>query len=100
MTGHPGFISVDDPYDLARFVEAQQRDYVQALSEIRTGQKRSHWMWYIFPQFDGLGFQLNLPAVFDQECRGGRSILGASHPWSAPVGERPGDTGCRGPVGV
>lgn len=45
-----------DPYDLARFVEAQERDYERALSEIRRGKKRSHWMWYIFPQFDGLGF--------------------------------------------
>ena len=44
-----------DPYDLARFVQAQERDYEQAMSEIRSGRKRSHWMWYIFPQFDGLG---------------------------------------------
>ena len=46
----------DDPYNLDRFVQAQQGDYEQALSEIRSGRKRSHWMWYIFPQFDGLGF--------------------------------------------
>jgi uncharacterized protein (DUF1810 family) len=45
-----------DPYDLNRFVEAQERDYAQALSEIRSGRKKSHWMWFIFPQFDGLGF--------------------------------------------
>ena len=44
-----------DPYNLARFVQAQERDYERALSEIRAGQKRSHWMWYIFPQFEGLG---------------------------------------------
>jgi uncharacterized protein (DUF1810 family) len=44
-----------DPYDLVRFVRAQGPDYDQALSEIRRGRKRSHWMWYIFPQFDGLG---------------------------------------------
>jgi uncharacterized protein (DUF1810 family) len=44
-----------DPYDLNRFVEAQQDDYALALAEIRSGRKRSHWMWYIFPQFDGLG---------------------------------------------
>ena len=44
-----------DPYDLARFVRAQETDYEQALSEIRSGRKRSHWMWYIFPQLDGLG---------------------------------------------
>jgi uncharacterized protein (DUF1810 family) len=44
-----------DPYDLERFVQAQERCYEQALSEIRAGQKRSHWMWYIFPQLYGLG---------------------------------------------
>src|SRR5689334_5126168 len=43
-------------YDLARFLHAQEHDYQQALAEIRSGRKRSHWMWYIFPQFDGLGF--------------------------------------------
>ncbi len=41
--------------DLERFVEAQEADYQTALSEIRRGSKRSHWMWYIFPQIDGLG---------------------------------------------
>ena len=50
--------STADPYDLARFVLAQERDYEQALSEIRSGRKRSHWMWYIFPQFHGLGFSV------------------------------------------
>ncbi len=45
-----------DPYGLNRFVQAQQDDYDKALSEIRSGRKRSHWMWYIFPQYDGLGF--------------------------------------------
>lgn len=47
--------NTDDPYGLNRFVQAQTGDYEQAISEIRSGQKRSHWMWYIFPQFDGLG---------------------------------------------
>jgi uncharacterized protein (DUF1810 family) len=41
---------------LRRFLDAQQRDYATALTEIRGGQKRSHWMWYIFPQIDGLGY--------------------------------------------
>ena len=45
-----------DPFQLNRFVEAQEEVYDQALAEIRSGQKRSHWMWFIFPQFDGLGF--------------------------------------------
>src|SRR5438552_3226639 len=44
-----------DPYDLQRFVRAQEHDYEDALSEITSGRKRSHWMWYIFPQFEGLG---------------------------------------------
>src|SRR4030095_14120147 len=46
---------MDDPYDLERFVRAQRDDYELALSEIVTGRKRSHWMWYIFPQIGGLG---------------------------------------------
>jgi uncharacterized protein (DUF1810 family) len=45
-----------DPHDLARFVQAQEDDYEQALAEVRAGRKRSHWMWYVFPQYDGLGF--------------------------------------------
>jgi uncharacterized protein (DUF1810 family) len=45
-----------DPFNLARFVEAQKDDYAQALAEIESGRKRSHWMWYIFPQLAGLGF--------------------------------------------
>lgn len=46
----------NDPYDLDRFVGAQQVNYQQALSELRSGRKRSHWMWYVFPQLAGLGF--------------------------------------------
>jgi uncharacterized protein (DUF1810 family) len=41
--------------DLSRFLIAQERDYATALSEIQSGKKRSHWMWYIFPQIAGLG---------------------------------------------
>ena len=50
---------IDDPHDLTRFVLAQERDYEQALSEIVSGRKRTHWMWYIFPQIDGLAFSSN-----------------------------------------
>jgi uncharacterized protein (DUF1810 family) len=46
----------DDPHDLDRFVRAQAGDYATALAEVRGGRKRSHWMWYVFPQFTGLGF--------------------------------------------
>jgi uncharacterized protein (DUF1810 family) len=53
---HRGRAPVDaDPYNLSRFVEAQTHDYDEALSEIRAGRKQSHWMWYVFPQFQGLG---------------------------------------------
>jgi len=44
-----------DPYDLNRFISAQEGVYDRALAELRGGLKRSHWMWYIFPQIDGLG---------------------------------------------
>ena len=46
----------DDPYDLKRFLSAQEGIYERALAELTHGQKRNHWMWYIFPQFDGLGY--------------------------------------------
>ena len=45
-----------DPHDLDRFVRAQEGHYAQALAELRAGRKRTHWMWFIFPQLDGLGF--------------------------------------------
>ena len=41
---------------LQRFLDAQATDYFQALAELKAGRKRSHWMWYIFPQIQGLGF--------------------------------------------
>ena len=41
-------------YDLSRFASAPQRDYQQALAEIKNRRKLSHWMWYIFPQLKGL----------------------------------------------
>jgi uncharacterized protein (DUF1810 family) len=49
---------MDDPYRLERFVRAQDSGgtYRQAVAELRTGRKVSHWMWFIFPQVAGLGF--------------------------------------------
>ena len=41
--------------DLDRFVTAQEGEYERALAELRSGRKRSHWMWYVFPQIRGLG---------------------------------------------
>lgn len=46
-------------YTLQRFLDAQQEDYVQALAEVKNGKKRSHWIWYIFPQLKGLGMSYN-----------------------------------------
>jgi len=45
----------DDPYNLQRFVEAQDPVFQRVCSELRGGSKRSHWMWFIFPQIRGLG---------------------------------------------
>ena len=44
-----------EPFDLTRFEEAHRRDFATALAEIQTGRKRTHWIWYIFPQLRGLG---------------------------------------------
>lgn len=46
---------MNDPYNLMRFVTAQEDVHLQALEEIRAGRKLGHWMWYMFPQFAGLG---------------------------------------------
>lgn len=49
-------LSVDDVHDLQRFVSAQDGVYPAVQAELRAGRKRSHWMWFIFPQIAGLGF--------------------------------------------
>ena len=49
-------LSPDDPFDLQRFVDAQNPVYEQVCSELRCGQKRGHWIWFIFPQIKGLGY--------------------------------------------
>ena len=46
----------NDVYDLDRFISAQEGIYESVLAELQNGEKRSHWMWFIFPQIDGLGF--------------------------------------------
>ena len=46
---------MNETYDLSRFASAHRTDYDKALREIRNGKKESHWMWYIFPQLQGLG---------------------------------------------
>jgi uncharacterized protein (DUF1810 family) len=58
MGGSPGreeSMHAEDPFDLTRFLQAQENTYARALAELRAGHKTSHWMWFVFPQIDGLG---------------------------------------------
>jgi len=68
-----------DLHNLRRFVQAQEESYEQALSEISNGCKRSHWMWYIFPQFDGLG------ASWTSKCYSVKSVAEAEAYLAHPV---------------
>jgi uncharacterized protein (DUF1810 family) len=47
--------SASEPFDLQRFVDAQDRVYATVVDELRAGRKRSHWIWFVFPQIAGLG---------------------------------------------
>ena len=55
MSNTGDIIDSDDPFDLNRFTEAQEGIYDRVMAELRGGWKRSHWMWFIFPQIEGLG---------------------------------------------
>jgi uncharacterized protein (DUF1810 family) len=46
---------MSDPHDLQRFVDAQQPVFDQVRAELQAGRKRTHWMWFVFPQIEGLG---------------------------------------------
>lgn len=74
---------MDDPFDLTRFVDAQQGSYAQALAELTAGHKRSHWMWYIFPQLAGLGSSAMAQHYAIHSLDGARAYL--QHP---VLGER------------
>ena len=50
---------MEDKYNLKRFIDAQNFAYEEALNEIKNGQKKTHWIWYIFPQMYGLGYSVN-----------------------------------------
>ena len=67
-----------DPFDLDRFVQAQQGIYEQALEELRRGRKESHWMWFIFPQVAGLGRSLMAQAFAIGSAEEGEAYL--AHP--------------------
>lgn len=51
----PSHETSGDPFDLQRFMTAQAANYDDALAELTAGRKRTHWMWYVFPQIAGLG---------------------------------------------
>jgi uncharacterized protein (DUF1810 family) len=63
---------------LNRFLKAQENSYDQALNEIKAGRKRSHWMWYIFPQYKGLGFSDTSKYYSIQDLNEARNFL--EHP--------------------
>lgn len=62
--------------DLDRFREAQANDFATAYAEIRSGRKRSHWIWYIFPQLKGLGYSYNAQYYGIKDAREAREYLG------------------------
>lgn len=72
----------DDPYQLERFVTAQAGSYDDALAELRSGAKRSHWIWYIFPQVAGLGSSLMAERFAIRSRREGAAYL--AHPILGP----------------
>jgi len=74
---------MSDPFKLQRFVDAQSRVIDQVSSELRAGRKRSHWMWYIFPQISGLGSSATAQAFAIASLAEARAYL--SHP---VLGER------------
>jgi len=72
----------EDPYDLERFLKAQESSYERALAEIRNGEKVSHWMWYIFPQLEGLGSSPTARRYSIKSLEEARAYLG--HPVLGP----------------
>ncbi|RST29821.1 DUF1810 domain-containing protein [Sphingomonas ginkgonis] len=72
----------DDPHRLERFVEAQREIYPRALDELAAGAKRSHWMWFIFPQLAGLGRSPTAQAYAVASLDEARAYLG--HPLLGP----------------
>jgi uncharacterized protein (DUF1810 family) len=71
-----------DPHLLNRFVQAQKDDYDQALAEVRRGEKRTHWMWYIYPQLAGLGYSSTARFYAIQNLEEARAYL--NHPLLGP----------------
>lgn len=73
---------MDERHDLSRFLDAQAPVYANALAEIRAGRKQSHWMWFIFPQYAGLGISATsahyaIRSVAEAEAYLRHPVLGA-----------------------
>jgi uncharacterized protein (DUF1810 family) len=71
-----------DAFDLDRFVSAQVGSYEQALRELRAGRKRTHWMWFVFPQIEGLGYSATARRYAIRNREEARAYLG--HPVLGP----------------
>ena len=56
MTDTANSAGRNDPFELNRFIKAQDKIYDRVLAELKSGRKRTHWMWFVFPQIDGLGY--------------------------------------------
>ena len=69
-------------YNLDRFLEAQESTYSQALKEIREGQKRGHWIWFIFPQIKGLGHSYNSEFYGISSKEEAKAYLEPSYTWA------------------
>lgn len=82
MSGTNDKHGLSDPFDLNRFLVAQQSDYDRALAELKAGQKRSHWMWYIFPQLEGLAFSATSKKYSIKSLEEARAYL--AHPVLGP----------------
>jgi uncharacterized protein (DUF1810 family) len=72
---------MNDPYKLQRFVDAQDRVFEDVLAELREGHKRSHWMWFVFPQIRGLGrtgmaWDFGIASRAEAEAYLGHPVLG------------------------
>lgn len=79
MNGHA---THDDPFNLQRFIAAQEPVYGEALQELHRGEKRGHWMWFIFPQLKGLGVSATaeyygLAGIREAAAYLGHTVLGA-----------------------
>jgi uncharacterized protein (DUF1810 family) len=69
---------MNDPFNLRRFVESQNSDYTTVGRELESGRKRSHWIWYVFPQIAGLGMSATSQKYAISSCEEARAY--AEHP--------------------